>query len=361
MYNKNTVKKAKSKRTRLLRTPFYLHRLFLWLVGIVLGIIIIVFLAFELSPWPSAMLIRHVFTGNDRAVLAALQKHTPTIPITVIANQQYKPGDHNALLDVYIPQSAEGANQTLPVVIWTHGGAWVSGDKTDDGPYFRLLAAQGFVVVSLNYTLAPAKTYPTQIFELNDAHAYIVAHASQFHINPDKILLAGDSAGAQLTSELDALITNPSYASKVGIKPALQPSQLAGTVLFCGIYTLKDMREADPNLPKLVSWGDDQVLWAFSGTRDNSSPIIHQMSPYFYVTKDFPATFISGGNDDPLTTKQSIPLATKLKGLGVPVSTLFYAAGHQPRLPHEYQFNLDTADGQEALTQLIQFLQKRTQ
>jgi acetyl esterase/lipase len=358
MNSKTTPISPKSKQSVVPRNPFYHHKLLLWPVGIVLGLILIIFLAFELSPWPSATLIRYVFDNNSKAILAKLEKHTPAAPITLIANQPYKSGDKNALLDVYTPTSAVQANKSLPVVLWTHGGAWVSGDKTNDGPYFKQIAAQGFTVVSLNYTLAPQKKYPAQIIELNAAHAYILANAARLHIDPQKVFLAGDSAGSQLSAQMAALITNPAYAKDVGITPALQPSQLAGAILFCGIYKMEGLTEADPNLPKLISWGDDQTVWAYSGTRNKSGPIIHQMSPYYYVTKDFPATFISGGNSDPLTNKQSIPLAMKLQSLDVPVTSLFYSADHQPSLPHEYQFNLDTTDGQKALTQLIQFLRR---
>jgi len=214
--------------------------------------------------------------------------------------------------------------------------------------------------VSVNYTLAPEKSYPTQIFELNEAQAFVVANAARLHINPNKIFLAGDSAGSQLSSQMAALITNPDYAREVNIKPALHPSQLAGTILFCGIYKMEGLTEADPNLPGLISWGDDQAVWAFSGTRDKSSPLIRQMSPYYHVTKDFPATFISGGNGDPLTNKQSVPLTTTLKTLGVDVTTLFYPANHTPSLPHEYQFNLDNTDGQRAFDQMIDFLTQHT-
>lgn len=354
------TKNTSTKTAHLPHTPFFRRKLFLWPAGIAVGLVVAIFLAFELSPWPGALLVRVVFNHGSHQTLAALEKHTPAAPVTLIANQQYKPGDRNALLDVYLPQSALQRNAALPVVVWTHGGAWVSGSKSDAGPYFKLLAARGFAVVSLGYTLAPEKTYPAQLFELNDAHAYLLANAARLHLNTHKVFLAGDSAGAQLSSQMAALITNPSYAKEVGVRPALQPSQLAGTVLFCGIYQMKGLTEADPNLPKLISWGDNEVVWAFSGTRDNSSPVIHQMSPYFYVTKDFPATFISGGNADPLTAKQSVPLAQKLSALGVPTTELFYAPTHQPALPHEYQFNLDNADGQNALQALTAFLVSRS-
>lgn len=343
------------------KSPFYRRKAFRWSVGIVFGLIVATALAFQLSPLPGIVLVRTVFNHGSSQTLAALEKHTPDTPITVLSNQQYKQGDKRALLDVYIPKSVEQANTMLPVVVWTHGGAWVSGDKTDDGPYFKLIAARGFTVISINYTLAPEKNYPTQIHELNTAHAYIMANAPRFHLNPNKIFLAGDSAGSQLSSQMAALITNPDYAKEMGIKPSLAPTQLAGTILFCGIYKVEGLTEAAPNLPKLISWGDDQVTWAYSGSRDKSSPLIHQMSPYYHITKDFPATFISGGNGDSLTDSQSIPLADKLKSLQIPTTTLFYPANHTPSLPHEYQFNLDTADGRQALDHVIDFLHQRSQ
>ena len=339
-------------------TPWYQRPRFWWPTGVITGLIVGLTLFWLYNPWPSILLVRAVFSKSDHNSRQNLEKHTPGMAITLTANQQYEAGNRRALLDVYTPAST-AKDQTLPVVIWTHGGAWVSGDKSAAAPYFKLLAAQGFAVVSVNYTLAPAKKYPAQLFELNKAHAYLVANAARLHINPDKVFLAGDSAGAHLSAQLAALITNPDYAREVGIHPSLKPSQLAGTALFCGIYKVEKLVEVAPNVPKILSWGDDQVVWAFSGTRQKTGPLLQQMSPYYHVTKDFPPTFISGGNGDPLTDHQSKPLAEKLQHDGVSVQTLFYASDHQPSLPHEYQFNLDNGDGQTALKQLIQFLQAR--
>ncbi|CAN5805345.1 hypothetical protein BH20CHL3_BH20CHL3_02290 [soil metagenome] len=65
-------------------------------------------------------------------------------------------------------------------------------------------------------------------------------------------------------------------------------------------------------------------------------------------------------NGDPLTDEQSKPFADRLSGVGVVVTTLFYPEDHQPQLPHEYQFNLDTADGQTALQSMLAFLRDQT-
>jgi len=243
------------------------------------------------------------------------------------------------------------------VVIWTHGGAWLSGNKTDDGPYFARLADRGFIVIALNYTLAPKKTYPYAVHQINDAYAYIQANAGRFYADTDRIILAGDSAGAQLSSQLAAIITDSGYAHEVGVQPHLAPAQLAGVVLYCGIYKMEGLATPDPSLPKIVGWGNDVTVWAYTGTRDRSSPLIRQMSAYYHVTKNFPATFISGGNGDPLTDAQSMPFAAKLSSLGVPVTTLFFPQNHTPSLPHEYQFSFNS-DGENSFAQMLAFLQK---
>ena len=342
------------------KPPFYRRKAFLWPVGVVVALVIIVALAFRFSPWPGALVIRAVFNHGGQKTLAAMEKRLPNYPVTVISDQQYRAGDKMAKLDVYVPNMAVQQHTKRPVVIWTHGGAWLSGDKTNSAPYYKRLADQGFTVIALNYSLAPEKTYPTAVFELNDAYAYIMHNATRFSADTSKIFFAGDSAGSQLSSQMAALITNPSYAKEMDITPNLERSQLAGVVLFCGIYKMEALTQANPTLPKIVSWGDDVAVWAYTGSRHKPAGPIRQMSAYYHVSKDFPPTFISGGNADPLTNVQSIPFGDELSSLGVPVTKLFYPADHKPALPHEYQFTFNQ-DGENAFTSTVQFLQARVQ
>jgi acetyl esterase/lipase len=350
---------TKNKKQTSKKVSFYHRKWFLWTVTGLVGFVLVVLLAFRLSPWPGAMVIRLVFNRGGHKTLIGLQQSIPAQPVTVLKDQQYRKSNGKEALDVYIPNSAVQTHATLPVVIWTHGGAWLSGDKKDSAPYYNLLANQGFVVVSLNYSLAPGGTYPVQLHQLNDAYAYIQANAARFHADTRKIVFAGDSAGAQLSSQMAAVITDPTYAKEVGVRPTLKPSQLAGVVLFCGIYKLEGLTQPDPTLPKIVSWGSDVSVWAYLGTRDKTDSLVRQASTYYHVTKDFPATFISGGNGDSLTNAQSVPLASELASLGVPVTKLFYPQNHTPSLPHEYQFTFNN-DGKKAFTEVTQFLQAKT-
>lgn len=106
----------------------------------------------------------------------------------------------------------------------------------------------------------------------------------------------------------------------------------------------------------LLRWGIKTTAWAYTGTRDPSDAELRQMSTIDHVTAAFPPAFISGGNADPLTDDHSKPLAEKLESLGVDVTSLFYPDDHTPKLEHEYQFDLDNAEGQRALQEVIAFL-----
>ncbi|HET6746654.1 MAG TPA: alpha/beta hydrolase [Candidatus Saccharimonadales bacterium] len=347
---------AKSKK----RVPFYKrHKKLLWITGSILAVIIIVMTLFKVTPWPGALLIRTVFDLDSAKSKQALEKHTPQQPVTRLANEKYD--STGMLLDVYFPSNIGNTDKQLPVVIWTHGGAWISGGKDDWATYFKILAAKGFTVIAPNYTLAPEKTYPTPLKQLNEAYDFLDKNQGRFHADMNKVFLAGDSAGAQISSQMAAIVTNPFYAAEVGIEPTLKPSQLKGVILFCGIYKMFGLTQPAPELPKIIGWGDDTALWAYSGTKDYSDPIIRQMSPYYHVTSQFPPTFISGGNNDPLTNDQSKPFAKELSDKHVPVTTSFFADDHQPKLPHEYQFNLDTEDGEEAMSKVVDFIKARTQ
>ena len=74
-------------------------------------------------------------------------------------------------------------------------------------PYFELIAAQGYTVIAVDYSLAPAATYPAALRQLNDALVYLQAQADRLHVDTGRLVLAGDSAGAQLVSQLATLTT----------------------------------------------------------------------------------------------------------------------------------------------------------
>jgi acetyl esterase len=311
-------------------------------------VLAIVVAAFVFNPTPGALLVRAVFERQAHDATAKLDEGAPVTDVT--RDLQYRESDADAYLDVYTPT---GTTDALPTIVWTHGGAWLAGNRTNYDGYYRRLAEAGFTVVSVGYSLAPGHRYPTPVLQLNDAHAYLLAHAEELHIDTERIVLAGDSAGAQLSAQLATAITVPDYATTLAFEPALKPQQLRGVVLNCGIYDVPAMEGGTG----LIGWGVQQALWSYTGARDfGSSEAARQMSTLPVVTAEFPPVFITGGNADPLTVKQSKPLADKLAQLGVEVDALFYPDDHTPELSHEYQFDLSTQDARTALDRTIAFV-----
>ena len=83
--------------------------------------------------------------------------------------------------------------------------------------------------------------------------------------------------------------------------------------------------------------------------------MVPEFSVARFVTADFPPTFISVGNADPLVRHSQV-MADALQKKGVRVDSLFFPDDYRPALPHEYQFNLDSGAGKEALERTVRFL-----
>lgn len=100
-------------------------------------------------------------------------------------------------LDIYLPNQA--ATQ-YPVIIDIFGGGLCFGDKSSHKlePALRLLREYGFAVVSMDYSLLNDAAFPTQIYEVKAVIRFIRANAEQYHLDPDRIALMGESSGAQL-------------------------------------------------------------------------------------------------------------------------------------------------------------------
>ena len=307
-----------------------------------------------LTPRPAALLIRTLFDRDSERAADEMSLYEPNGGIRERLDLPYADGGAATSLDVFTPETATGP---LPAVVWIHGGAWISGRKEHVRPYARMIASRGFAAVAVNYPVAPEHRYPAAPRRLMEALAHVLGHAEDLGIDPQRIVLAGDSAGANLASQLATLITNPEYAAGVGIAPALAPGQLRGAVLNCGIYDVSGI----PDVPGLNGWGFRKALRSYLGGRDwADSRGDREMSTLDHVTGDFPPTWISGGNGDPLTRKQSIPLADRLEGLGVDVTRVFHPDDLAPALPHEYQFHLDFPEARAAFESTVAFLERVT-
>jgi acetyl esterase/lipase len=332
---------ARPPRRRLLRAGA-------WVAGVVTVLVLTVVVAFQVSYWPTTLLVRYSPDVNGQAALEALEAHVPD-GVTGVLDEEYAPDDPDARLDVFYP---DGTGEGLPTVVWVHGGAFVAGTKDGTTAYAQILASHGYTVASVEYTKAPEGRYPHQVQQVSAALDHLVAHADRLHVDTDRVVLAGDSAGAHIASQTALAISDDGYAEAAGLPQALDAQQLRGVVLACGAFDLTIPDYSDGMLGRVQR----NLLWAYTGEKDfDQDPRIAYASIPQHVTSAYPPTFITAGNADPLEP-HSRSLAEALEAEGVPVDALLFAADREPAVGHEYQFDLDRPEGQEALDRILTFL-----
>jgi acetyl esterase/lipase len=303
------------------------------------------------SPRPAALLVRKIFAGNSARVAEALERHVPA-DVSALLDQRY--GDEpDMLLDVFRPAAA---TQPLPLLLWVHGGGFIAGTKEELAGYLKIIAHRGYVVAAPRYSLAPEHRYPTPPRQVMQALAYLQANAGRLLIDPARIALAGDSAGAHISAQLGALVTTPGYAGALNITPTITPAQLRCLVLACGPYDLGLARQSSSPVGAVFV---KVVLWAYSGKRDYlDNPASATWSVTDNITAAFPPALITVGNADPLRPHSEL-LADELRAHAAEVETVFWPDDYQPPLGHEYQFDLDAAPGQQFLDRMLTFLGQR--
>jgi len=261
------------------------------------------------------------------------------------------PGTGRQLLcDLWQPPAGVPASGLA--VVYLHGGVWCALDK-DAGtrPLFRHLAAQGHLIVDVAYRLFPETDLPGMVADTKRALAWVKRHAADLQIRPDRIVLAGGSAGGHL-----ALLA--AYAPD---DPALTPAELAGSdPSVCGVVSLygqadlaahyhhtsqhKTCRPDDPqpdwDAPPppwvLRLFGPDvgrlklhlapagRLDWLVGGTPSELPDRYAQLSPVHRVHPGCPPTLLLHGRQDemaPVAAAQQ--LHRRLEQAGVAVTRVY--------------------------------------
>lgn len=112
-------------------------------------------------------------------------------------------------LDVVMPREP-GVGR--PAIMQIHGGAWIVGDKREQGwPLMGHLAANGWVCFNVNYRLSPGATFPEHLIDLKYALKWIRDHADEYGIDPGFVAVTGGSAGGHLTAMMGLTANDPEY------------------------------------------------------------------------------------------------------------------------------------------------------
>ena len=102
---------------------------------------------------------------------------------------------------LYRPADVAVADERLPLHVFLHGGGWCVGDLDQRDPRCRSIAAGvGCVVASVDYRLAPESAFPTPLDDCDTALRWLVDHADELWVDPARVSIGGESAGANLAA-----------------------------------------------------------------------------------------------------------------------------------------------------------------
>ena len=154
--------------------------------------------------------------------------------IEVIRDVSYcDSGKHAHLLDVFRPESAS----PLPIVLYVHGGGFSMLSKDTHHFMAMAFARRGYLVFNVNYRLAPKHPYPAALEDVSLAYRWTVEHAAEFGGDTSRLVLAGESAGANVEtcSDLEAEVLAPGAERSV-IKTV--PATISGRFRYEATITL---------------------------------------------------------------------------------------------------------------------------
>ena len=127
------------------------------------------------------------------------------VPIGAVQDFEVPGGDGQPVrARAYTPCDAHAG--PLPLVLFLHGGGWVTGDlDTHDATCRELANASGCKVVALDYRLAPEHKFPAGLLDCHAALRWLVDNAKELQIDAARIVVSGDSAGGNLAASLALL------------------------------------------------------------------------------------------------------------------------------------------------------------
>ena len=240
-------------------------------------------------------------------------------------------------LDIYArraPGSTPGQTPApMPTVIFIHGGGWVQGAK--EGSLLRALPyiTMGYSVVNVEYRLANVSLAPAAIEDCRCALRWIVAHAKDYNIDPDRLVVAGESAGGHLALTTGMIPTSAGFDRTC--QTPTEP-RVAAIVDFFGITDVADLLDGPGKKPFPETW-PYTVQWL--GNQPNRADVAKAASPLTYVRAGVPPTIAIHGDADPLVPyAHSVRLRDALQKAGVAQELVTIPrGGHGTFAPDEWQ------------------------
>lgn len=225
-------------------------------------------------------------------------------------------------LDLYLPGKSD---KPLPLIIWIHGGAWMAGSKDSPSPALRFLK-DGYAVAHVGYRFSQEATFPAQINDCKAAVRWLRANAENYHLDPNKFVAWGASAGGHLVALLG--VTGSAADLEGNVNDLKESSRVQAVIDWFGPTDFIHIGEAESELKHNASDSPESKL--IGGPVLENKDKAAKASPITYVSKDAPPFLIMHGDKDrTVPFDQSERLVRALKKAGVDVSFVpMKGAGH---------------------------------
>lgn len=210
-------------------------------------------------------------------------------------------GSKRHRLDVY--QSRLAPPGKAPVMVYIHGGAWMIGEKREQGkPMMYELVARGWVCVAINYRLSPKATWPDHIVDAKRAVGWVKEHIGQYGGDPSFVAVSGGSAGGHLCALLALSAGDPDF------QPGFEEVDTAvqACVPFYGVMDLTSSPDGSAIFgPGLLKMLETRVM----KTKESDHPeLFRDASPTYRVRAEAPPFFVLQGVNDTLVPVESAQL-----------------------------------------------------
>lgn len=245
--------------------------------------------------------------------------------VEVVRDVAYAAGDDRRL-DVY---RAPGA-ATRPALLYAHGGGFSRLSRRIYGFSALTLAREGFTVFVIDHRRAPGHRYPAAHEDVALAARWVSQHASRFGADGDRLVLAGDSTGANLVTSLaiaGSLRVDEPWAREVFAAPL----PVRAVAAACGLFEVRDARRYTTRAA-LPRWVRDAIGSVGAGYCPDASPNPTLVDPVVVLERatrldrELPPFLVTVGDRDPVAD-DSARLGRALAGLGARVTATTYEGG----------------------------------
>ena len=254
--------------------------------------------------------------------------------VTSLADVTYStiPGYRPMVVDIYMPPREAGPK---PLILFIHGGGWVGGHTRHSGALadfpatLAALAAEGFVVASLEYRLAAEAPFPAQLQDARAALRFLKGNAGHYGIDPARVGVWGGSAGGHLAA-FTALSCGVTSLDADGAQAPQGSECVQAAAIWYGVFDFAALAAGRPD-------GRDGAAALLLRCEKGCAPGAYaKASPLTYLDpRDPPFLLIHGEDDSVVPVSQSHLAEQRMREAGVPVEAIYIPGVNHSFIGHD--------------------------